>query len=147
MPEKAVGARVRRGCPCATNEAKLKCREAVLKPAGSDLADLSAPQLVCEVVIADLLDGGGIRRYALIGFSASMQVGGHFEVTLECGLWFGPGAEEADLAVDLLAPLAVVMSSMRKCVIRFGRLASEPLPGQNGYRGDIPRDSPDNGSS
>jgi len=79
----------------------------------------SPAQRVGQVVVSDFLDGDAILRYSCTRFAPGMEVGGLTQVPLVGGLWVFPDPEEADLAADLPAPLAVVVGCERNGRIGF----------------------------
>jgi len=83
--------------------------------------------LISQVVVAELLDCEAFYRYGgLAWFSAGMKVCCHAEVVLQRRLRLLSDAEEANLAPDFLAPLAVVVRGERKRGAGLGRLFPAP---------------------
>ena len=83
--------------------------------------------LVGQIMVAELLDREAFCRYGRRAwFSASMKVCCHAEVVFERRIGLLPDAEEANLAPDFLAPLAVVVRGERKRGAGLGRLFPAP---------------------
>jgi hypothetical protein len=80
---------------------------AILEPAGSNLAGRDPLHLDREELVSHFLDCERGAGYAQGWFPASVQVSGKFVISAKSRVWLGPYAEEMDVAVDLLAPLAI----------------------------------------
>jgi hypothetical protein len=95
--------------------------------------------LIGQVMVAELLDCKAFCRYGRRAwFSASMKVCCHAEVVIERRLRLLPDAEEANLAPDFLAPLAVVVRGQRKRGTWLDWLVSAPVCRLADEHGDAP---------